>query len=230
MKEKALEYLNKDRLSNIDMIEQIRRGIGELTYCSNKGVMLTFDDGRNALISSDDIELVAKLISEGKFDMVELHDSRMTEEISERFGYNVIQKCWQGVYTKEDLLPMDNADIRLLDSSWLDFLAEVYEHGDREYLELLIGQELIYGIFENGELAGFIGRHSEGAIGLLEILPQYRRRGLAEKLNSFYINLEKSKGHIPYGQIIVGNDASRKLQEKLGLEFAEKTVCWLWRE
>ena len=38
---------------------------------------------------------------------------------------------------------------------------------------------------ENGGLAGFIGIHTEGSIGLLFVLPEQRRKGYAEELESF---------------------------------------------
>ena len=41
---------------------------------------------------------------------------------------------------------------------------------------------------------------------------------------SVYIN----EGFIPYGQIIVGNNASLNLQKKLGLTISDNKVMWLW--
>ncbi|MFQ7452543.1 MAG: GNAT family N-acetyltransferase [Flavonifractor plautii] len=37
------------------------------------------------------------------------------------------------------------------------------------------------GAFVDGTLAGFAGFHGEGSIGLLEVLPAYRRRGLGKR-------------------------------------------------
>ena len=57
-------------------------------------------------------------------------------------------------------------------------------------------------------LAGIIGIHEEGSIGMLYVKPQYN-------------------GWIPYGQIIVGNEASMKLQESMGLHFSKSSVYWM---
>ena len=35
------------------------------------------------------------------------------------------------------------------------------------------------------------------------------------------------KGDIPYGEIVLGNEVSTKLQEKLGFETSEETITWL---
>ena len=46
-------------------------------------------------------------------------------------------------------------------------------------------------------------------------------------LESAAINRELNEGHMPYGQIVIGNNASRAVQEKLGMSFADKNVWWL---
>ena len=87
-------------------------------------------------------------------------------------------------------------------------------------------QGVIIGAFLNGELAGFMGRHREGSLGMLFVFPKFRRLGVAEALERNYVNREIALGHVPYGQIFLGNIASRQLQEKLGMEFSEKNICW----
>jgi len=228
MKKTALEYLNKDPLHHLDMIELINRELCELTYVSDNGVMLTYDKGFSVMLSCDSLELAMKLLGDCPYNMIAIHQDYMKDELCRVFHIENTEECWQGAYTRDIPLPLDDCDIRLLDSEYLDFLCSNYEHGDRDYMQWLIEQRVMYGIFVENEIAGFIGRHSEGSIGLLKILPEYRRRGLAEKLYSFYINLELSQGHRPYGQIFVGNTASRRLNEKLGIEFSDKTVTWLW--
>jgi len=230
MTEKALEYLNKDPLSHVDMIEQIRRGTGKLTYAESNGVMLTYNNGKNAMLSCDSLELAKKLLGNFEYEMVGIHQSWMSEELCKHFDLPYCEECWQGIYTGKEPLPLPEADIRMLDLDHLDTIAAVYQHGDRDFVRNVIEQKLMYGIFVDNMFAGFVGKHVEGAIGLLEIMPEFRRRGLAGILNSFYINLELSKGYTPFGQVIVGNEASRKLNEKLGLEFAKETMCWIWKD
>ena len=41
------------------------------------------------------------------------------------------------------------------------------------------------------------------------------------------INYSLRLGHIPYGQVIEGNDRSMKLQESLGLYTSKSTVYWM---
>ena len=68
----------------------------------------------------------------------------------------------------------------------------------------------------------------QGALGMLEVLPEYRRRGIAAALESAAINRELNEGHgAVRTDIVIGNNASRAVQEKLGMSFADKNVWWL---
>ena len=201
-----------------------------MTYVSNSGVMLTFDNGESAMLSCDSLELAIKLIGDFPYRLVAIHQSEMKDELCRRYNIGRVEECWQCVYGKDEPLFLESCDIRRLGMDKLPFLLSHYEEADEGYMTWLIQQGVMYGIYEENELAGFIGRHSEGSIGLLTILPQYRRKGLGEKLLRFYVNQELSQGHRPYAQILVGNEASRRLNEKIGMEFAENTVCWLWKD
>lgn len=83
-------------------------------------------------------------------------------------------------------------------------------------------------IIENGStrLVGYIGFHEEGSIGMLEVFPEYQRRGIGMALETYIMNLTLERGWIPYGQIIVGNDNSMLLQKKMGLCVSKEQLFW----
>ena len=56
---------------------------------------------------------------------------------------------------------------------------------------------------------------------------QYRHQKLATALETYAFNRALENGWIPYGQIIVGNEASMKLQESMGLHFSKSSVYWM---
>ena len=64
-------------------------------------------------------------------------------------------------------------------------------------------------------------------MGLLEILPEHKRKGYGTQIEAFLINEALRRGKIPYAEIVKGNDISVKLQEKLGLEFCKTPIWWL---
>lgn len=230
MKEKALNYLMRDYLLHVDMIECIRRGICRISYAGDEGVLLEVDEGTGAMLSCENAAFALRLPKIGEYELLVLHQLEQREEFCRWFAYHAGDACWQGAYTKNMLLEEKTADIRRLDMRYLETVTEIYGKHDREYMRYLINEGVLFGVFDGEKLAGFIGRHAEGSIGLLVILPEFRRRGFAEALERRYVNMELKKGHVPYGQVYVGNTASRRLQEKLGMEFSEGNLCWLWKD
>ena len=225
MKEKALAFLNKDYLLNVDMIECIRRDICQIVYASDEAVLIAADGGWVWMLSCEDRALGLALIRTHQPPWVVLHQMDMREDLA-GLGYRVGDECWQGAYTKTTPMEETLADIRQLDRSYAKRIDENYDLDDEEGITALLDEGIIFGAFVNGELAGFMGRHPEGSLGMLFVFPQFRRLGIAEALERNYVNRELAQGNVPYGQIFVGNEASRRLQEKLGMDFSEKNICW----
>ena len=82
-------------------------------------------------------------------------------------------------------------------------------------------------IDENGMLAAFAGIHAEGSMGMLEVLPDCRRRGMGEALEAFLITRQLEKGWVPFCQVFDGNESSLRLQKKLGLKLAPGRLYWI---
>ena len=225
MKEEALNFLRKDYLLNVDMIECIRRDLCEIVFASDKAVLIAADGGGVYMLSCEDRELGFDLLRIHQPPWVVLHQMDMREGLAE-MGYRLGDACWQGAYTKTEPLEETGADMRLLDRSYAHLVSENYELADEEELTELMDKGVMLGAFVEGKLAGFMGQHPEGSQGLLFVFPEYRRLGLAEALERRYVNLDLSRGNVPFGQIFVGNTPSRRLQEKLGMEFSDKFICW----
>ena len=86
----------------------------------------------------------------------------------------------------------------------------------------------LLGAFVDGAPAGFVGFHDEGSIGMLEVLPEYRRRGLGEALEAGAVRLALSRGQYAFGQVETENAASLALQKKVGLELSDRELFWLF--
>lgn len=120
-------------------------------------------------------------------------------------------------------------ELRILDESHTDLVFEHYHMAPgRDYVAERLAAGAMTGAFLDGVLAGFIGIHEEGSIGMLEVLPAYRRRSLGYALEAGAIRRALKEGAIPYCQVIEGNTASMELQKKLGLEFSAGFVYWLF--
>ncbi len=68
--------------------------------------------------------------------------------------------------------------------------------------------------------------HDDLAMGVMFVLPEYRRRGYAEAVTCDLMRKVLEKGDIPYVQIVKGNIASETLAKKLGFE-PQCSITWI---
>ena len=234
MNEKAYDYLNRDRLHHIDMLQTLDRGIADVLYAEDDGVLLYNRSGWVYMLSAATdaaFDAMCALIKDPS--LVETHQPKYMPAIRERFGLEGDMVCWQVAWlggTPPDIPAPAGFEIRLLTPEYAPFVREHYEQEHEEsYLRERI-EAGMFGAFKNGEPVGFIGTHAEGSMGILQILPAYQHRGLGIALEAAMIGLELQKGHIPYGQLFTDNARSRKLQEKLGMTFADGQIAWLYKD
>ena len=83
--------------------------------------------------------------------------------------------------------------------------------------------------YKGALLAGFIGEHLEGSMGLLYVFPEFRRKGIATALEKYYIARTMEKGFVPFGQVEKDNKESLLLQKKLNMTQSEKLTIWMWK-
>ncbi len=225
--EAALAWLGRDTLSHTDMIEALRRGLGTVAAADEKGALLSVDEGNCGMLSCADAGTALRLLEGTSFPLLAIPQAEQATELCKALGMETWMRCRQAVYPGERPPAFESADIRLLTEEHLDFLLANYRKEDSEYLAWLLERRALFGLVREGQLAGFIGKHAEGSMGLLEVLPAFRRQGIASTLESFLIERELQAGNRPYCQVFVDNAASLALQRKLGLQLAEGLVIWL---
>ncbi len=136
----------------------------------------------------------------------------------------------QAVY-ESDAPPVRENRLRIMPATEEDlaFIEENYSLLEEEVLQKIVGHGQLYlGYEPGGECVGFIGQHMEGSVGLLEILPEHRRKGYGAELEAFLIGEMLRQGLIPYCQFETSNHASRALQKKLGLRVMDGEIVWLF--
>jgi GNAT superfamily N-acetyltransferase len=236
--DQALGFLQNNPLQHIDMLEAIHRGQARLADVSGQGVMLFHARCQAWMISTDQAAAAARMLDRiaagpEPHDLFVAHQAFYSQEIRERFGLKKTMPCHQAAYFGREPLPDVCAGTRCeilpLDERHLDFVLAHYSHiSDREYLRERLRAGVMFGASVDGQLAGFIGEHDEGSLGLLEILPAWRRRGLAEALERHATNRHLAQGWTPFSQIKQGNEASLALQKKLGYTVSGEIVYWLY--
>lgn len=229
--EQARAWLERDSVLHANMLEVLRRGSTDALIAEDGGVLL-HDTGCGAWMLAAEPDAAEDFLDRipAGCDLFVGHDMAYFDLARARFGLPYREICWSAAYLGQDPLsiPAFGGALRLLDRSWAPWLTAHYSHdfGGAAYMERAADRGII-GAFLDGQPAGFVGFHDEGSIGMLEVLPAYRRRGLGEVLQRAAINLALERGQIPFGQVIDGNEASLSLQRKLGMAVSKTTLFWL---
>lgn len=227
--------LTQDPVLYLDLTEPLRRGEGQVMAACPTGALVSLTSCHMgfSLFASDE-NTAKKLIAllPPAPELVFVHEEFSRSLLAESFDLTLSPAFYQAAYRKQEPLPLPEtrAEIRPLDLTHLPVLLANYEYGDQAYLRLLLSRHSLFGAFDGDELLAFIGLHTEGTVGLLEVLPPYRRRGLARLLETYMINRELSLGHIPFCQVFEGNAPSLALQRSLGMTLSQGRLWFASRD
>lgn len=228
-KEQALAYLGKDPVLNISMIEPLRLGRARVAAQSGQGVALEMDG--IAMVAAENLgEALSLLETLPEVQTWNVMGGALSDAVAAALDLKEESRCYQAAYFRGEPLPV-RADVRPLDMSYFQAVLDGYSlFHNPEYVEDRLQAGVLFGAFVDGRLAGFVGEHHEGSMGMLEVFPPYRGHGLGLALESFQINRYLSQGRVPFDQVIVGNEKSMGLQKKVGMELSKDTMSWLHRK
>ena len=241
------ERLMKNKMINIDMIEMINRGRAQLIAKDGNDLLLLDTETGYYHHSGEHKSFFYTLPKEVRLDIkkIILHQQEMVEPVQKMFNLEHKLECFQAVYTLRERLPIsglyrndgkpreDGMQIRLLTMEYVDRVQDAYNKAeyqkvvDNNYIKDRIRKHYMYGAFYGDELAGFAGIHNDDSIGMLRVFPEYRGRNIGKALQTYIMNKMIDMGWIPYGQFMVGDEASENLQRKLGLHLSKTPVIWL---
>lgn len=252
----CLSLMMKQKRLHIDMIELINRGRAELLYHDKDEILLRdkksgtcFHTKISALYQdyfvADECywpQILDKLDPSllEQMESIVAHQRLCMEYFEEHGPWKTSCPCYQAVLTRREKLPvtglyhpdgtpMENGLV--IKPVTMQYATEVFKMyhliDSTEYIGERIASGQMFGAFFDEELAGFIGFHDEGSIGMLEVKEQYRRMHIGMALETYIMNYAIENGMIPYGQIIWDNKISFQLQDKMGLYFSESMVYWM---
>ncbi len=221
-------WVTDNYLEYVNLLEPVKQKLGTLDYADEEIVIVSLDPEMIFLGLNKNIELISAMrkITHPHFLSI---NGNVPQNFSEQYHYRFEDKYFNYAYFNSEPLPLTlPAEYRIRHLELQD-LEYVYAHypliQDKEYLSDTIKRGMI-GIEYEGTLCGFIGRHDEGAMGLLFIDSTQRRKGLGYFLEASLINDLLEKGILPYCQVEEKNLASKALQTKLGLTCSKNKVTF----
>lgn len=226
-----------DEIDDIDLIEPIRLQTVDILYNEDDGIIMLEKESQSLMISMTNMEKLKSLFSLYHLDQYDLYDVKQKEIVDlllHEYHKKDVFACYQAVYpfkTYIDFALPHDVSIQPLTLQYLDEVYQIYHHlSDRDYLQDRIEQQAMWGLFVKNELAGFIGIHKEGSMGILEIKKNYQRQGYGYLLEAYLINHLLKQGKVPFCQVVVGNNASLALQRKLNMRLSSYYSYWVFDE
>ena len=228
--ETALKYLLKNQLHHIGMIEPIRKASAEVLYADEYGVLIREIKSNAYMISADSYEKGREILGHlSECNLMVAHQEEMVDYIQRKYRLKDKMECFQAVYMKDRSLEESNElAIRQLTIEQKETILENYHVLSEVEITELLKDGRIFGGYREETLVGFAGIHQEGSIGLLEIFPENRCRGYGTILESYLVNQVLARGGVPFVQIKPDNTNSIALQKKLGFQFSEQKIYWMY--
>ena len=166
------------------------------------------------------------------YDLIISYDRSVAEYlVKERDDFiSEMAEVYVYVYPDKEIIKNIDADIRCLDEKYFDQVFANYQYADADELHSGFAEHTIFGLFDKGELAGFIGMHADGTMGMLEVFKPYRKRGYGYQLEAFLINYLLDQNRLPYCNVEVTNTSSIALQQKLNMQKGGKVQYWIFKK
>ena len=215
--QKAREYLERDPLLYMDMLGPLDRGMVEVVSLREDGLLLYNGPGEAFMLAADSLE-AGKALCAGveAMEIATAHDGETGAFLRDRYHLPDLRGCTQAAYLEKEPLPVPPGNY--------------HSFTHPEYIHKRIAAGGMHGAFQKGELRRFIGMHSEGSVGMLEVLPQHRRKGAATALMAFMTGFCLERGWVPFSQIFHGNEASLALHRRLGWALSQRPLYWVMPE
>ena len=227
----AISRLSQNYRRNICLIEVLKHDKDcRLLYAEDDGVIVTTFDGIylcDLLPTANKREIIESLTD---VKVALATDKETALLIKEKFGIGIFKECYQNIW-EGGLIEEDKAfDVVELspDVETVKTIVKIYRGGwNEETVVNAIKREGMYGVYIGESLVAFAGWHSELSLGMLEVLPEYRRQGIATAIGASLINATIKKGRVPFGHIVSDNFKSLNLSKKSGFSFYDGFVYWV---
>lgn len=233
--------IDRDPLLYVDLTEALGRGICQVLYADEGACLLGFPhDGKPITEFTTlcaDAEAAQRVFAKLPWErslLFAVHEEHCLPVLRETYHVQPFlgEAFHQMAYLSKAPVPLPDSPfpVRPLDNSWLPQVAAIHKEEDPEYLAERLEAGVMLGAFDGEVLAGFIGVHAEGSMGLLQVHPDYRRRGIGKLLEAHQINRHLARGETPYGSVLTTNVSSLALQRSLGMTASAPSFHWFFND
>ena len=220
----GIDYLGLDRV--------LKRGSGEIIAEQDDALLILDNVSGARMLACEDTAAGLCLLDRyigRECGLLMVSDCALGRTAFQRYGFDEKLECYQVAYYGEKPPADDRISVRTAEEKDLPMLIENYQLLSPEELGKVVRRKSILLGYDQDQLIGFIGEHLEGSMGILYVLPAFRRKGYGAALQRRLIAKTMAEGYIPFGQVEKDNHASLHLQKKLGMTQSGNLIVWMWR-
>lgn len=232
MWEEALRLLGKDKIRNCNIINFMEQYPIERIEIMGKSVLVKgISDEIWNYISSENRDEFEKLIE--KYQDTDVHFA-VIEDWMLPYLTRSRRVVWKLtsiklVFTHDVLLPANKYNVAELKPEEAEYIYNHYgyqKYTSVEYIANRIQKGNALGIYEDSKLVAWIATHDDGAMGLLHVLPEYRKKGYGYELIVALTTRLCEQGKLPFVHIEEDNEKSMNLALKVGF-VKDRRIHWL---
>lgn len=231
-KKEILDLLYKDKIHNLNMINFIKSYTVNLFLKAGDSVLIRgISDKPWIYISSKSEteyrELIGQLNENDKYFAVA--EDWMIPILTEKKKILWNLRCRRFILPKNIQPGPVHHIVRYLrpgDAKYIYENSTYKKYTPLEYIIDRIKRGISLGLYDKGGMVAWILTQDDGAIGFLNVLPEFRRRGYGTDITNAVIKKVKEKGGIPFVHIEENNVNSINLAKKVGF-VQDKNVNWL---
>lgn len=210
----------------------LKRGSGEIIARQDNALLIRDSVSEAYFLACDDEAIGMTLLDRyigHDCDLLMVSNSNVGKVAFDTYRFTEILECYQVAFYGEKPSIDARISIRTADEHDLKMLTENYQMISPDELEKVVSRRSILLGYYQGHLIGFIGEHLEGSMGILYVFPEYRHKGFGTALETYLIAKTIESGYIPFAQIEKENQASLKLQDKIGMTKSDSLITWMWK-
>lgn len=225
-------FLSKNFILYAGMIQVIKRNTVEILEASEDCLFLrdTISNAFMLVANNDDVAMEWLKKHEHKnYELLVLFQENIVSFAKNRYKFSENITCYQAVYESDVLsATQETLEIEIAKEEDFQSVFTYYKSLSEKELKKIIHRKELFIAYHNKEMVGFVGQHLEGSMGILEVLSPFRGRGYGKELEIFMIAYMMKNNLIPFAQIEITNEASLKLQRKLGMTISNEKLYWLF--
>lgn len=235
-KQKALNYLNKNKLVNLNMIYVINHHADIELHMNDNYEGVAIKRGHIIYLHSTSYEFISSYLDSltDSYIMFSAVADECMSYIVNYFYNHQLSFEWQNIcylycYLKPSIdtsvLKYKPESLTLDDSIVVDEYYTYRHEGSLKIIQTEISSGVNSCIRVNDELASWSLTHLDGSMGVMYTKEKFRKHGLAVDVTIDFVDKLIKQGSIPFSHIVVENIPSINLAHKLGFERIA-TVHW----